>query len=89
MQLECILCVNLYVIHLVHIISDEHVRLTTTRVCFSPVEISHSKAKWSSLQGDDHSETAVFIEPTEGAVTRVSLRPNMPHQIICHRKWLR
>lgn len=75
------------VIHLVHIISDEHGQLTTTRVCFSLVEISHSKAKWSSPQGDDHSETAVFIEPSEGAVTRVSLRPNMPHQIICHLKW--
>lgn len=52
----------------------------------SPAEISHSQATWSSLQGDDQSETAVFIEPTEGAVTRVSLRPDVPHQIIRHGK---
>ncbi|KAI3366692.1 hypothetical protein L3Q82_009365, partial [Scortum barcoo] len=30
----------------------------------------HGQAKWHSAQGEDHSETAVFIEPPEGAVTR-------------------
>ncbi|CAK6950056.1 golgin subfamily B member 1 isoform X1 [Scomber scombrus] len=30
----------------------------------------HSQAKWHSAQEGDHSETAVFIEPPEGAVTR-------------------
>ncbi|KAA8580274.1 hypothetical protein FQN60_005809 [Etheostoma spectabile] len=30
---------------------------------------SHSQAKWHTAQEEDHSETAVFIEP-EGAVTR-------------------
>nr|XP_046235321.1 golgin subfamily B member 1 isoform X2 [Scatophagus argus] len=30
----------------------------------------HSQAKWHSAQEEDHSETAVFIEPPEGAVTR-------------------
>ncbi|XP_042258801.1 golgin subfamily B member 1 [Thunnus maccoyii] len=30
----------------------------------------HSQAKWHSTQEGDHSETAVFIEPSEGAVTR-------------------
>ncbi|XP_028256447.1 golgin subfamily B member 1 [Parambassis ranga] len=30
----------------------------------------HSQAKWQSAQEEDHSETAVFIEPPEGAVTR-------------------
>lgn len=37
------------------------------------VIISHSQAKWHSAQEGDHSETAVFIEPPEGAVTRVRL----------------
>lgn len=40
---------------------------------FVVVAISHSQAKWRSAQEDEHSETAVFIEPPEGAVTRVSL----------------
>ncbi|KAM7378458.1 hypothetical protein PAMA_013391 [Pampus argenteus] len=30
----------------------------------------HSQAQWHSAQEGDHSETAVFIEPPEGAVTR-------------------
>ncbi|XP_044042201.1 golgin subfamily B member 1 isoform X2 [Siniperca chuatsi] len=30
----------------------------------------HSQAKWHSAQEEDHSETAVFIEPQEGDVTR-------------------
>ncbi|XP_051804946.1 golgin subfamily B member 1 isoform X2 [Acanthochromis polyacanthus] len=30
----------------------------------------HSQASWHSAQDGDHSETAVFIEPPEGAVTR-------------------
>lgn len=30
----------------------------------------HSHANWHSAQEEDHSETAVFIEPPEGAVTR-------------------
>ncbi|XP_045927654.1 golgin subfamily B member 1 isoform X1 [Micropterus dolomieu] len=30
----------------------------------------HSQSKWHSAQEEDHSETAVFIEPPEGAVTR-------------------
>ncbi|XP_026183186.1 golgin subfamily B member 1 [Mastacembelus armatus] len=30
----------------------------------------HSQAKWHSADDGDHSETAVFIEPPEGAVTR-------------------
>lgn len=30
----------------------------------------HSPAKWPSAHEGDHSETAVFIEPPEGAVTR-------------------
>ncbi|XP_040885710.1 golgin subfamily B member 1 isoform X2 [Toxotes jaculatrix] len=30
----------------------------------------HSQAKWHSAHEGDHSETAVFIEPPEGAVTR-------------------
>ncbi|KAM9327836.1 golgin subfamily B member 1 [Pholidichthys leucotaenia] len=32
--------------------------------------VSQSQAKWYSAQEGDHSETAVFIEPPEGAVTR-------------------
>ncbi|XP_039997618.1 golgin subfamily B member 1 isoform X2 [Xiphias gladius] len=31
----------------------------------------HSQAKWHNAQERDHSETAVFIEPPEGAVTRI------------------
>ncbi|XP_011611575.2 golgin subfamily B member 1 isoform X1 [Takifugu rubripes] len=31
---------------------------------------SQSQAQWRSAQEDDHSETAVFIEPSDGAVTR-------------------
>ena len=37
------------------------------------VIVSHSQAKWNSAQEVDQSETAVFIEPPEGAVTRVRL----------------
>lgn len=35
---------------------------------------TQSQAKWRSAQEDEHSETAVFIEPSDGAVTRVRLR---------------
>ncbi|XP_017267076.1 golgin subfamily B member 1 isoform X2 [Kryptolebias marmoratus] len=31
----------------------------------------HSQASWHSAHEEDHSETAVFIEPPEGAVTRI------------------
>lgn len=37
------------------------------------VIVSHSQAKWNSAEEADQSETAVFIEPPEGAVTRVRL----------------
>lgn len=45
---------------------------------------SHSQSKWRSAQDEDLSETAVFIEPPEGAVTRVSLRLMCHHPICQH-----
>lgn len=45
-------------------------RLCTEEQLMAAQDQLQRKAKWSSHQGDDHSETAVFIEPTEAAVTR-------------------
>lgn len=60
---------HMSVVYHVHVIFPEW-QVT----CVFPVATSHSQAKWRSAQDEDPSETAVFIEPPEGAVTRVSLR---------------